>query len=81
MWGFGPATAVLWCYFQSISMEVVRVGNNCVVFLGLPLLFCGGSSSRIGAGSFHCGKFSEGFWRMNEEMRRTSDFLDSVGCL
>ena len=30
--------------------------------LGLPLMFCAGRSSRIGAGSFHCGYLSGGFY-------------------
>ena len=29
--------------------------------LGLPLMFCDGRSSRIGAGSFYCGDLSGGF--------------------
>ena len=49
--------------------------------LGLPLLFCGGRSICIGAGIFHCGDLSGGFWSGSGEMRLTGGFWDIVGCL
>ena len=51
--------------------------------VGLSLLFFGGRSSQIGAGSFHCGDLSGNFWSGSGEMRRTGGFgivLDACGC-